>query len=83
MSLIGEFLRDGKLTDAQEALLREIAEQFSPEESGADASILYECTGFQAETDNLQFWANYQDFEELGDTKLTRRDKNEQVLATQ
>ena len=50
MSLISEFLRDGKLTEAQEALLREIAEQFSPEDSAADMSILYECTGFQTES---------------------------------
>jgi len=37
-------------------LLKEISEQFSPEDSAADLSILYEVTGFQAESDNFLFW---------------------------
>ena len=41
------------LTYEQKALLREIAERFSPDDSAADLSILYETTGFQAESDNL------------------------------
>ena len=63
------------------ALLTEIAEQFSPEDNAADLSILYEVTSFQAESDNFQYWDNYQDFEELGESKLVREDKNEVLLA--
>lgn len=44
-------------------------------------SILYEITGYQAESDNFEFWDNYGDFEELGDDNLIRNDKNEQILA--
>ena len=40
-------------------------------------SILYEVTGFQTLSDNLQFWENYRDFEELGEGKLVRDDKDE------
>lgn len=52
---------------------------FSPEDSAADMSILYEVTGYQAESDNFQFWDNYGDFEDLGDQNLIRRDKIEEV----
>ena len=72
-----------KLTEDQVKLLMEISEQFSPEDSAADLSILYETTGFQAESDNFQFWENYQDFEELGSVNLVRQDKNEQIIAMQ
>ena len=34
------------LTPDQVELLKEISEQFSPEDSAADLSILYEVTGF-------------------------------------
>ena len=57
----------------------EISEQFSPEDSATDLSILYEVTGFQGLSDNFQFWENYQDFEELGSVNLVRQDKDEQV----
>ena len=43
-------------------------------------SILYEVTGFQTSSDNLQFWENYRDFEELGEGKLVRDDKNEYMI---
>ena len=36
-------------------------------------SILYEITGYQAESDNFEFWDNYGDFEDL-----TRRAKTEE-----
>ena len=52
---------------------------FSPEDSAADMSILYEVTGYQAESDNFQFWDNYGDFEDLGDQNLIRRVKIEEV----
>ena len=61
--------------------MKEICEQFSPDDSAADLSILYEVTGFQAESENYAYWENYQDFEELGEDKLVRRDKNEQAKA--
>ena len=57
--------------------MKTIVENFSPEDSAADLSILYETTGFQAESENFQFWENYKDFEELGQSKLVREDKNE------
>ena len=58
-------------------------EQFSPEDSDADMRILYEVTGFKAESDNFKFWENYGDFEELGGSdNLVREDKNEETSAT-
>ena len=68
------------LTAAQKELLKEIVENFSPEDSAADLSILYETTGFQAENENFQFWENYKDFEELGEGKLVREDKDEYAI---
>ena len=62
--------------------MKTIVENFSPEDSAADLSILYETTGFQAESENFQFWENYKDFEELGQSKLVREDKNEYIIAT-
>ena len=40
------FEKDTSLTEDQLALLKEISEQFSVEDSAADLSILYETTGF-------------------------------------
>ena len=77
VDLLSEFARSDKLTEDQMKLLREIAEQFSVEDSAADLSILYEVTGFQGESENFQFWDNYADFEELGDNNLVREDKDE------
>ena len=75
------FADDENLTQDQVDLLREIAEKFSVEDSAADLSILYEVTGYQAESQNFEFWENYQDFEEqLGDTNLVRNDKNEENI---
>ena len=81
VDLLSEFTRSGKLTEDQMKLLREIADQFSVEDSAADLSILFEVTGFQGDSDNFQFWENYVDFEELGDTNLVREDKDEDRLA--
>ena len=50
---LAEFSANANLTTDQMALLTEIAEQFSPEDNAADLSILYEVTGFQAESDNF------------------------------
>ena len=60
----------GSLTKEQESLLSEIVSHFSPEDSAADLSILYEVTGYQGESQNFEFWTNYQDFDELGGSKL-------------
>ena len=59
----------------------EILERFCPDENAADMGILYEVTGFQAESQNFEYWDNYQDFEELGESKLVRQDKDEHLLA--
>ena len=69
-----------ELTEEQKALLKEISEHFSPEDSAADMSILYEVTGLQTESENFQFWENYKDFEELGEGKLVREDKDEHAM---
>ena len=72
---------DDNLTGDQVALLQEIAEQFSIEDSAADLSILYEVTGYQAESENFAFWTNYEDFEEqLGDINLVRHGNNEELI---
>ena len=70
------------LTESQKALLKEISEKFSPEDSAADLSILFETTGFQADSENFEFWENYRDFDELGGENLVRNDKNEEALAS-
>ena len=51
------------LSEDHRLLLREIAAQFSPEDSAADLGILFECTGFRAGTENSEFWDNYKDFD--------------------
>lgn len=76
------FANDERLTEDQLKLLKEIADQFTASESAADMSILYETTGFQADCEELAFWENYQDFEELGESKLARQDKDEKFLAS-
>ena len=59
-------------------LLREISEQFSPEDNAADLGILFECTGFKASSDSALFWESYKDFAELDEgDKLVNEDKYE------
>ena len=70
------FEGDKNLTEAQLMLLQEIAERFSTEDDAADLSILYEITGYQAESQNFEFWSAYTDFEELGEAKLVRKGLN-------
>ena len=75
---MAEFEKDEQLTNDQLELLREIAEQFNPEDDQADLCILYECTGFKANTESAYFWDNYQDFVEPGEwDKLANQKKNE------
>ena len=69
-----------KLTEEQERLLMEIKELFDPADA-ADSSILYECTRFKSEIQEDTFWEYYDDFVALGDTELTREDKDESILA--
>ena len=68
------FEADKELTEEQIMLLQEISERFSAEDDAADLSILYEVTGYKAESQNFEFWSAYTDFEELGETKLFRKD---------
>ena len=66
-------LKDAELfTKEQVALLTEILESFSPDDSAANLSILYEMTVYQGKCQNFEFWQNYQDFDELGGSKLFR-----------
>ena len=44
-------------------------------------SILYEITGFKAESESFDFWDNYRDFEELGEGKLIGRGRDESDLS--
>ena len=76
MSDMAFFEADDNLTEAQLMLLQEIAERFSTDDDAADLSILYEITGFQAESQNFEFWTAYNDFEELGEAKLVRKGMN-------
>ena len=68
------------MTDLQLELLKEIAENFSPEDSAADLSILYEVTGYKNDSQSCDFWDNYRDFEELGEDKLLSKRNNESNL---
>ena len=70
---------DEKLSEDQVKLLTEIVEQFRHEDNDADLSILYEVTGFKADSSDVNFWDNYQDFEDFANINLVRLDKNEQV----
>ena len=70
-----EFENDEQLTTDQLELLREIAEQFSTEDDPADLCILYECTGFKANTESAHFWDNYKDFVELGEEDILANEK--------
>ena len=53
--------------------MKEIAENFSPSDSAADLSILYEVTGYRADIENFEFWENYRDFEKLGEDRLVSK----------
>ena len=45
-----------RLTEDQLKLLEEIVEEFSPQDNATDLGILFEVTGFQANTEDDQFW---------------------------
>ena len=79
-SAIDEIMNDQYLTDEQLKLLSGIVELFDPTDD-IDSSILYECTGYQSELQKDTFWEEYEDFVTIGDTKLTRADKDETILA--
>ena len=53
VSMLAEFEREGNLTEDQLELLKEIADEFSPEEHAADLAILFEVTGYQAACDDF------------------------------
>ena len=75
-------MNDAKnLTEEQESLLSEIVSLFSPEDSAADLSILYQVTGYQGESQNFEFRTNYLDFDQLGGSKLVNQDKDEYFIA--
>ena len=46
LSDFNEFAGSEFLTEDQVSLLKEISDKFSPEDSAADLTILYEVTGF-------------------------------------
>ena len=70
------------LNECQKAFLQSIAENFRPEESETDKSILYETTGFQYGSCEHPFWDKYSDFEHLGQSALVREDQNEELFET-
>ena len=76
-----EFLCDPHLTDGQLKLLKEIEDEFRPEENAADLSILYEITGYQAEPPiGSAYWDSYEDFEAvLGTKALVNTKKDEKA----
>ena len=59
-------VNEDELTPEQRELLREIREKFDPDEIVADLCILYEVTGYQDESADVDFWNQYMDFFELG-----------------
>ena len=63
VSMMADFDDFEYLNEDQKLLLKEIAAQFSPEDSEADLGILFECTGFKAGTGHSEFWENYKDIE--------------------
>lgn len=77
---IEKIMEDELLTDEQMNLLNEILLFFDPRNI-ADSNILYECTGYKSEQQDESFWEDLKDFEALGDTKLTRADKDETIIA--
>ena len=80
ISVLDSYGHDPNLTDLQHELLKEIAENFSPRDSAADLSILYEVTGYKADCQSDDFWDSYRDFEELGEDKLVYKNNNESNL---
>ena len=61
------------LTEDQRALFKDLLELFSPEDDAADLSILYEITGYQAESENREFWDGYGDDFELKGLRQSSR----------
>ena len=53
VSMLAEFEREGNLTADQWELLKDVADEFNPEEHAADLAILFEVTGYQAECDDF------------------------------
>ena len=45
-------------------------------------TILYEVTGYQGRNVSYDFWDQQRDFEELGQSKLIKPEKNELLLST-
>ena len=74
-----KLISDEKLSEDQVKLLTEIVYQFRSDDNDADLSILYEVTGFKADSNELNFWDNYQDFDDFANINLVRLDKNELV----
>ena len=77
--VFSKLIVDEKLSEDQVKLLTEIVQQFRSEDNDADLSILYEVTGFKADSNELNFWDNYQDFDDFANINLVRLDKNELV----
>ena len=78
VSAFAQFEDNPDLTKKQVQLLKEISDSFSPGDNAADLGILYEITGFKADSENFEFWEQYRDFEELGDDKLVGKGRDEQ-----
>ena len=49
------------LTEDQRAFYKNLSELFSPKDDATDLSLLYEITGYQAESENREFWDGYGD----------------------
>ena len=59
-----------KLTDERRQLIELICERFEPEESQADLGLLYEVTGYKGETEDDQFWEEFDDSHEIATLNL-------------
>ena len=61
------------LTEDHRALFKDLSELFSPKDDASDLSLLYEITGYQAETENRKFWDSYGDDFDLKGLRQTNR----------
>ena len=55
------------LTEDHRALFKDLSELFSPKDDETDLGLLYEITGYRAESENSKFWDGYgDDFDRKG-----------------
>ena len=46
-------------------MVKDIEENIDPKDSPADAALFYECTGYKAPTNEVDFWKDFFDYENI------------------